>query len=65
MRQVDSLSRRTNQIEREEKYNKNQVMLKKEWLEIRAMEKRQLLIKEAEEEIMKKIIKLKHRMIRQ
>ena len=65
MRQVDSLSRRTNQIEREEKYNKNQVMLKKEWLEIRAMEKRQLLIKEAKEEIMKKIIKLKHRMIRQ
>ena len=65
MRQVDSLSRRTDQIEREEKYNKNQVMLKKEWLEIRAMEKRQLLIKEAEEEIMKKIIKLKHRMIRQ
>jgi len=39
-------------------------MLKKEWLEIRAMEKRQLLIKEAEEEIMKKIIKLKHRIIR-
>ena len=65
MRQVDSLSRRTDQIEREEKYNKNQVMLKKEWLEIRAMEKRQLLIKEAKEEIMKKIIKLKHRMIRQ
>ena len=39
-------------------------MVKKEWLEIRAMEKRQLLIKEAKEEIMKKIIKLKHRMIR-
>ena len=30
-------------------------MLKKEWLEIRAMEKRQLLIKRAEEEIIEKI----------
>jgi len=38
-----------------ERDNENQVMLKKEWLEIRAMEKRQLLIKEVEEEIIEKI----------
>jgi len=33
-------------------------MLKKEWLEIRAMEKEQLLIKGAKEEIIEKIKKL-------
>ena len=32
-------------------------MLKKKWLEIRAMEKGQLLIEEAEEEIIEKIKK--------
>jgi len=39
MRQANSLSRRTNLTEEVEKYNKNQVMLKKEWLEIRVIEK--------------------------
>ena len=34
------------------------MMLKKEWLEIRAMEKEQLLIKGAKEEIIEKIKKL-------
>ena len=38
-----------------ERDNKNQVMLKKEWLEIRAVEKRQLLIEGVEEEITEKI----------
>jgi len=38
--------------------NKNQVMLKKELLEIRAMEKGQLLIERAKEEIIEKIIKI-------
>ena len=33
-------------------------MLKKEWLEIRIMEKEQLLIEEAEEEIIENIKKL-------
>jgi len=37
---VDSLSRRADWIEGVERDNKNQIMLKKEWLEIRAMEKR-------------------------
>jgi len=36
-------------------------MLKKEWLEIRAMEKGQLLIEEAEKEIIEKIKKLEAR----
>ena len=33
-------------------------MLKKEWLEIRVMEKRQLLVKRVEEEIIERIKKL-------
>jgi len=41
--QVDSLSRRADWTEKVERDNKNQMMLKKEWLEIRMMEKRQLL----------------------
>ena len=40
-----------------EKDNENQIMLKKEWLEIRVMEKEQLLIEGAEEEIIEKIKK--------
>ena len=38
-----------------ERDNGNQVMLKKEWLEIRTMEKGQLLIEEVKEEIIEKI----------
>jgi len=45
-------------IEGVEKDNENQVMLKKEWLEVRVMEKEQLLIKGAEKEIIEKIKKL-------
>ncbi len=44
---ADSLSKRTNQAEGVERNNENQVMLKKEWLEIRAMKKGQLLIERA------------------
>ena len=57
MGQVDSLSKRANWAERVEKDNENQVMLKKEWLEIRAMEKGQLLIEGTEEAIIEKIKK--------
>ena len=41
MGQADSLSRRADWAERIEKDNENQAMLKREWLEIRAIEKRQ------------------------
>ena len=41
-----------------ERDNGNQVMLKKEWLEIRVMEKGQLLIEEVKEEIIEKIKRL-------
>ena len=58
MEQVDSLSRRTNWTEEVERDIKNQVILKKKWLEIRAMKKKQLLIEEAEKEIIEKIKKL-------
>jgi len=58
MGRVDSLSKRVNWAEGIEEDNKNQVMLKKEWLEIRVMEKEQLLIEEAKEEIIKKKKKL-------
>ena len=57
MEQANSLSKRTDWAEEVERDNKNQVMLKKEWLEIRAIEKEQLLIERAEEEIIEKIKK--------
>ena len=41
-----------------ERDNENQMMLKKEWLKIKAIEKEQLLIKKAEKEIIEKIKKL-------
>ena len=52
MGRVDSLSRRVDWAKGVERDNENQVMLKKEWLEVRVMEQ---LIKEPEEEIVKKI----------
>ena len=52
MGRADSLSRRVDWAEGVERDNENQVMLKKEWLEVRAMEQ---LIKEPEEKIVKKI----------
>ena len=51
------MSRRADWIEEVEKDNENQVMLKKKWLEIRAIESRSLLIERAEEEIIEKIKK--------
>ena len=52
MGRADSLSRRVDWAEGVEKDNENQVMLKEEWLEVRAMEQ---LIEEPEEEIVKRI----------
>ena len=52
MRRADSLSRRVDWAERVERDNKNQVMLKEEWLEIRVMEQ---LAEEPEKEIVKRI----------
>ena len=57
MEQADSLSKKATWIEGVARDNKNQVMLKKEWLEIRLVEKRQLLIERVEEEIIEKIKK--------
>ena len=57
MGQADSLSRRADWAERVERDNENQVMLKKEWLEIRAIDRKQWLIEGAEEEIIEKIKK--------
>jgi len=54
MGKVNSLSRRVNWTKEVERDNKNQVMLKKEWLEVRAMEQ---LVEGLEEEIVKKIKK--------
>ena len=51
------MSRRADWAEGVERDNKNQVMLKKEWLEIRAMDRKQWLIEGAEEEIIEKIKK--------
>ena len=52
MGRADSLSRRVDWAEGVEKDNENQVMLKEEWLEVRAMEP---LIEGPEEEIVKTI----------
>ena len=52
MGRADSLSRRVDWAEGVEKDNENQVMLKEEWLEVRAMEQ---LIEGPEEEIVKRI----------
>jgi len=49
---ADSLSRRVDWAEGVEKDNENQVMLKEEWLEVRAMEQ---LVEGPEEEIVKRI----------
>ena len=55
MGRVDSLSRRADWAEGIKRDNENQVILKRKQLEIRAMEKKQWLIKEAEEDIIEKI----------
>ena len=52
MGRVDSLSRRVDWVEGVEKDNENQIMLREEWLEVKAMEQ---LIEGPEEEIVKKI----------
>ena len=54
MGRVDSLSRRVDWVKGVEKYNENQVMLKKEWMEVRAMKQ---LVEEPEKEIVKRIKK--------
>ena len=51
MGKADSLSRRVDWAEGVERDNENQVMLKKEWLEIRAIEQ---LIEKTEEKIVKR-----------
>ena len=52
IRRADSLSRRVDWAEGVERDNENQVMLKEEWLEVRAMEQ---LVEEPEKEIVKRI----------
>ena len=54
MGRADSLSRRVDWVEGVEKDNENQVMMKEEWLEVRAIEQ---LIEGPEEGIVKKIKK--------
>ena len=52
MERADSLSRRVDWVEGLEKDNENQIMLKEEWLEVRAMEQ---LVEGPEKEIVKKM----------
>ena len=51
------MSRRADWAEEVKRDNENQIILEKEWLEIRAIEKEQLLIEGAEEGIIEKIKK--------
>ena len=53
------MSRRADWAEEVERDNKNQIILKKEWLEIRVIEKEKLLIEGAEKEIIEKIKKIR------
>jgi len=55
---ADSLSRRVDWAEGVERDNENQVMLKKEWVEVRAMEQ---LVEGSEEDIVKKIEKARNK----
>ena len=55
---ADSLSRRVDWTEGVERDNENQVMLKKEWLEVRMMEQ---LVEGPEKEIVKKIKKARYK----
>ena len=57
MGQADSLNKKANWVEEVERDIENQIMLKKEWLEMRAMKKEQLLIERSKEEIIEKIKK--------
>ena len=41
IRKADSLSRKVDWVEGIEKYNEDQVMFKKKWLEIKAIKKKQ------------------------
>ena len=52
MGRVDSLSRRVDWVERVERDNENQVMLKEEWLEVKVIEQS---VEELEQEIVKMI----------
>ena len=52
MRRADSLSKRVDWAEGVERDNKNQVMLKKKWLEVRTMKQ---LVEGLEKEIVKRI----------
>ena len=61
MVRANSLSRRADWAEEVERDNENQVMLKREWLEIRVMDRKQWLIEGVEEDIIKKIKKLEAR----
>ena len=58
MERADSLSRKVNWTERVERDNENQVMVKEEWLEDRAMEQ---LVKGPEKKIVKKIKEAKNK----
>ena len=55
------MSRRADWAEGVERDNENQVILKREWLEIRVMDRKQWLIEGVEEDIIKKIKKLEAR----
>ena len=58
MERADSLSRRVNWTEGVEKDNENQVIVKEEWLEVRAIEQ---LIEGLEEVIVKKIKEVRNK----
>ena len=57
MGRADSLSRKVDWAEGVERDNENQMMLKRKWLKIRAIDRKQWLIEGVEEDIIEKIKK--------
>ena len=57
MGQANSLSRRVDWAEGVERDNENQMILKRKWLEIKAMDRKQWLIEGAKKDIIEKIKK--------
>ena len=57
MGQANSLSRRVDWAEGVERDNENQMILKRKWLKIRVMDRKQWLIEGAKEDIIEKIKK--------
>jgi len=63
MKRANSLSKKSDWTIGVDRNNEEQTLLKPKWFEVRVMEKRQVLIEEAEKEVLEKIKYQKQRMM--